>query len=189
MGGDNNVTDDPLLGELGDYDESGDVLSVPLLPDSAAMDVASSGLCPDEDARGIDRLQGDGCDIGAYESQGYTLEISDGDDQSAIIGVQFGSPLEVTLDNPDGLELDGYEVTFTGPSSGAGITPATQTVKTNAGVASFTPTANDTVGEYRVSAEMSGFDMLWFDLTNLNDVYKTFLPYMYKNATIWPANE
>jgi hypothetical protein len=188
-GGDHNITQDPLLGELGDYDEDGDVMSVPLLPDSAAFDVASAGVCSDEDARGIDRPQGDGCDIGAYESQGFTLEISGGDDQSAIIGVQFGSPLEVTLDSPDGLELDGYEVTFTGPSSGAGITPAIQKVDTSAGVASFTPTANDTVGEYRVSAEMSGFEKLWFDLTNLDDEFLTYLPFLYKNATIWPASE
>ena len=164
-------------------------MSVPLLPDSAAFDVASSGICPDEDARGVDRPQGDGCDIGAYESQGFSLEIGGGNDQSAVIGIQIGSPLTVTLDSPDGLELDGYEVTFTGPTSGAGITPATKTAATSAGVASFTPTANDTVGEYRVSAAMTGFDTLWFDLTNLDDEFLTYLPFLYKNATIWPATE
>jgi hypothetical protein len=60
----NLITADPQLGALGNY--GGNTATVPLLPDSSAIDAGNAVYCPPIDQRGQPRddLQ---CDIGAYE--------------------------------------------------------------------------------------------------------------------------
>jgi hypothetical protein len=57
---------DPRLGTLGNY--GGSVQTIPLLPQSSAIDTANDSQCPATDARGVARPIGPHCDIGAFEA-------------------------------------------------------------------------------------------------------------------------
>lgn len=70
-GGTHIITSDPLLGALGNY--GGSTQTIPLLRGSSAIDAGDDAHCPETDQRGVPRPQGAHCDIGAYESQGFTL--------------------------------------------------------------------------------------------------------------------
>jgi len=109
------VSSQIFLGPLGNY--GGSTQTMPLLPGSAAIDAGSG--CPATDQRGVARPQGSACDIGAFESQGFTLAISGGNNQSATINTAFADPLSVTMSETGGSPLPGAVVTFTGPVSGA----------------------------------------------------------------------
>ena len=61
---------DPSLGPLADND--GHTQTHALLPGSPAMEMADPDACPATDQRGVDRPQGDECDIGAYEFEYIT---------------------------------------------------------------------------------------------------------------------
>ena len=61
--GDKNA--DPKLGELADNGGETDTLA--LLEGSPALDAANDEFCTEIDQRGIERPQGPGCDMGAYE--------------------------------------------------------------------------------------------------------------------------
>lgn len=63
--GTNIITDDPLLGILGDY--GGFTSTLPLLFGSSAIDTANPAYCPATDQRGVVRPQRLICDIGAFE--------------------------------------------------------------------------------------------------------------------------
>jgi hypothetical protein len=63
--GTNIISDDPLLGPLGNY--GGFTQTVPLQGGSSAIDQANSIDCPAADQRGLARPQGMRCDIGAFE--------------------------------------------------------------------------------------------------------------------------
>jgi hypothetical protein len=56
---------DPLLGALGYY--GGPTPTMPLLPNSPAIDAGDNAACPATDQRGVSRPQGVACDIGAFE--------------------------------------------------------------------------------------------------------------------------
>jgi hypothetical protein len=56
---------DPLLGALGDH--GGGTLTVDLLSDSVAIDLAGAAFCPPNDQRGLPRPLGAACDLGALE--------------------------------------------------------------------------------------------------------------------------
>ncbi len=58
---------DPKLGSLAN--NGGPTQTVPLLAGSAAIDKGSRDYCPAMDQRGLPRLKGNGCDIGAFEAQ------------------------------------------------------------------------------------------------------------------------
>ena len=58
---------DPLLGSLAD--NGGPTKTHALLTGSNAIDTGYMGACPTIDQRGIDRPQGGGCDIGAFEKE------------------------------------------------------------------------------------------------------------------------
>ena len=71
-------TVDPRLGPLRDNGGAvpigpngglGNVLTMAIDATSPLFDAGDGGACPDEDARGVARLQGPGCDIGAYEAE------------------------------------------------------------------------------------------------------------------------
>jgi hypothetical protein len=55
----------PVFGSLGYYSSS--IPTLPLLPNSPAIDAGDDSTCPATDARGIGRPIGAHCDIGAYE--------------------------------------------------------------------------------------------------------------------------
>ena len=103
----------------------------------------------DSDQRGIDRSQSAHCDIGAFESQGFTLALTSGSGQSVAPGAAFSSPLVATVASTHGEPVQNGIVTFSGPASGAGIqsSPVSGTIAAN-GQASITPTANGTTGSY-----------------------------------------
>jgi hypothetical protein len=65
LNGGNNIDTDPLLGPIAD--NGGFTMTHALLEGSPAIDAGDPGNCPDTDQRGINRPQGDYCDMGAYE--------------------------------------------------------------------------------------------------------------------------
>jgi len=155
----NIIGPDPLLGALGAY--GGEPQTFALLPGSQALDAGQNCLTTDQ--RGASRVGI--CDIGAFESQGFTLAKTGGDHQSAVINTTFTNPLivSVTANNP--LEpVDGGQITFTPPTSGASATLVTSPAAISGGAASVTATANGTAGPYNVNA--NGASGVNFALTN-----------------------
>jgi uncharacterized repeat protein (TIGR01451 family) len=65
---------DPLLGPL--QDNGVTTLTHALLPGSPAIDKGDDYSCPATDQRGVVRPQGAVCDIGAYEFEGTTADLS-----------------------------------------------------------------------------------------------------------------
>ena len=92
-GGTNIITSDPLLGTLDSY--GGTTQTIPLLPGSSAIDTGNSDYCLIKDQRGLARVST--CDIGAFESQGFTLTKSGGDNQSAPANTAFTNPLALNI--------------------------------------------------------------------------------------------
>ena len=128
------------------------------MPGSPAIGtgIAVSGVTTDQ--RGVTRPS-TGVDIGAFQSQGFTLTpVSGSTPQSALIDTAFANALAVTVTAKDSLEpVAGGVITFAAPSSGATATlsGATATIGSN-GVASVNATANNTVGTYSVTASAAG---------------------------------
>lgn len=160
------------LGQQGNY--GGGTLTIPLLPGSSAIDAGDSATCADVatvngiDQRGFPRPAGH-CDIGAFESRGFTLAKTGGDNQGASVSSAFASPLQVSLNEAGGAGLPGALVTFTAPSSGPSTNPAIFTATTGANsIASAMAFANGTVGgPYSVTASVPGATSVNFSLTNL----------------------
>src|SRR5207244_2071070 len=82
------------LGALGAYGSADGTQTLPLLPGSPAID---GGSCAGgyHDQRGVAQV-GAACDIGAFESQGFTLVKTSGDGQSKPNNTVF-VPLVVTV--------------------------------------------------------------------------------------------
>ncbi len=170
----NIITANPLLGPLGNY--GGSTQIVPLLPGSSAIDAGNGTYCPILDQRGKSRSTPN-CDIGSFESQGFTLVISGGNNQSAAVNSIFVDLLSVTVSPLNaGEPVDGGQVTFTAPGSGASaIISGTATI--SSGAASVTATANNILGTYNVSASIPGVSPVSFSLENINRaIYTLFLP-------------
>jgi hypothetical protein len=165
------VNADPLLSPLGNY--GGTVMTVALLPDSPAI---NNGTCsdgtPGVDARGIVRPSGAACDIGAYESRGFTVVGQNGTPQSTVVSTTFALPLALTVTNSFSEPVTGGQVRFrvTPDGSGASATPATQTISIGVvGVVTAGLVANDIYGgPYYVGAEARGLSgVAPYALTNL----------------------
>ena len=168
---------DPLLAPLGDY--GGPTQTMALLPGSPAIDAGDNNppstfpSTPSTDQRGFARTVNGTIDIGAFESSGFTLVKgmgTNGDNQSADIGAAFASPLVVAVYANNANEpVDGGQITFAGPESGASIDPNPVTTVVSGGVAQAVPTANETVGgPYSVTASAAGGkDTVLFALTNV----------------------
>ena len=77
-GGTNIITDDPILGTLGNY--GGSTETIPILAGSSAIDTGNDSTCPATDQRGMTRPQGAHCDIGAFEYKGiyYVKPVASG---------------------------------------------------------------------------------------------------------------
>ena len=164
----------PQLAPLGNY--GGPTQTIALLDHSPAIDRADDAVCAATgdgavgglDQRGVARPQGAHCDIGAFESRGFSLIISGGNNQTATVSTPFAAPLAVTITSPDGAPLPaGADVTFTAPDSGASATLTGSPATINAsGAASVTATANGTVGTYTVTASTLDIADATFTLTN-----------------------
>src|SRR5690606_25066009 len=147
-----SLSRDPLLGDLGDY--GADTEAIPLLPGSPAIDAGDAATCLATDQRGIGRVGT--CDIGAFESRGFSLTQGTGDDQSTPWAMAFSAPLTLTVTSSYTEPVDGGQITYVGPLSGAGINPVTSTVTITGGAGAFTPPANSTLGSYNVTAGATG---------------------------------
>lgn len=132
--------------------------TIALLPGSPAINAGSNSGAPTTDQRGIARPQLAVTDIGAFESRGFTLAISGGNTQTAVVNTAFGNALAVTVTPVAvGEPVQGGRVSFNAPGAGASAVLATSPATINAsGVASVNATANGTVGSYNVSANASG---------------------------------
>lgn len=154
--GDSESPLDPMIGPLGNY--GGTTPTHNLLPGSPAIDTANDSP-PSIDQRGIDRPQGDGADIGAFERRTAPalILITGGNDQHANINTAFADPLAIRLEDGEGDGMPDQEIIFTVPELGASanITSALPAITDADGLTSVTVSANDTVGPYNVTADTS----------------------------------
>jgi CSLREA domain-containing protein len=150
----NQLGVDPLLAPLGNY--GGPTQTFALLPGSPVIDGGTSSGAPSTDQRGLSRAGN--TDIGAFESQGFTLALNGGNSQSAAAGTNFALPLSVTVTSAHSEPVNGGQVSFTPPVSGASATVAGTPATIASGTATTgTVTANATVGgPYNVVANSSG---------------------------------
>ena len=141
---------DPVLGVLGNYGGSSagitlisqTIQTIPLLPGSPALNAGLDATCEVTDQRGQTRFGT--CDIGAFESQGFSLNLTGGNSQSTQTNTDFTAPLEVTITTNAAIEPVGAGgiIIFNAPSSGASLNPVSYTVTTNiSGMASTSVTA------------------------------------------------
>jgi hypothetical protein len=169
---------------LGDY--GGPTPTCDLLPNSPALGKGSTVfVAPGEnDQRGEPRIVNGTVDIGAVQSQGFSLTAVAGSGQTTPPLTDFAIHLQARVEE-NGHGLPGAEVTYTAPTSGAtgtfwdigpmfpiptGLVP-TNSIGwlTNAsGVADPWPfTANGILGTYTVTAAVSGIPYpVTFTLTN-----------------------
>ena len=155
-----------LVGPLGSY--GGLTQTCPLLPGSPAIDAGDATGAPAADQRGIARVGA--VDSGAFESRRFTMALAGGNNQSAGVSTAFGSPLSVTVTSANGEPVNGGQVTFTPPGSGASCVLAGNPAPLSSGTAtSGTVTANATGGgPYTVAASAPGVASgINFSLTNV----------------------
>jgi predicted outer membrane repeat protein len=163
----------PRLAALGSY--GGTTQTLALLPGSPALGAGNpnatdpGGNAITTDQRGVARTVNGRTDIGAFESQGFTLTYVAGSGQTAPVATAFTNPLVVQVAPvATGEPVAGGQVTFSGPGSGAGLAPPTTVVPIAAnGQASLTATANTAAGSYAVTANAVGAAApAGFNLTN-----------------------
>ena len=154
------------FGAFGNY--GGATPTLPPLPGNVAIDTGDDTACPADDQRGIARPQGPACDIGAFESHGFSLTLEAGDEQSTLWGMDFDDPFDISVSATGDEPVDGGLLYFGRPASGAGISSPTDGVDIVAGRAVVTGTANDLVGSYVLTATTTGVTTpVIFNLTNL----------------------
>ena len=133
------------------------------IPKLSKLDFRAEGITTDQ--RGV--LRGASPDIGAYERGPATaISAAGGATQSTQINSAFPTPRQVEITDILGGRLDAVNVTFAGPSTGAGIASG-GTVATNSnGIATFSATANSAAGgPYTVTATAGALSAP-FSLTN-----------------------
>ena len=157
-----------LLAPLGDY--GGPTKTHALLPGSAAIN-AGNAATTTLDQRGKTRVGT--ADIGAFESQGFTIAATGVAIQSNTVNSIFATPITATVTANNVIEpVAGGTVTYIAPSFGATITAGIRTATIDAlGNANLTPTATTTAGTYTALAETLGATgTAIFNLTNTPDV-------------------
>jgi predicted outer membrane repeat protein len=155
--GTGNLNQDPLLAPLGNY--GGPTQTIALLPGSPAIDAGTRTGAPATDQRGRTRLGA--VDLGAFESQGFTLSATGSTAQSAAITAAFANPLVVNVTANNAVEpVAGGRLTFTAPATGASAAftaPNPAVVAATDGTARVSAQANDTVGgPYAVTVAANG---------------------------------
>ncbi len=155
----------PLLTPLGNY--GGLTQTMALLPGSPAIDAGKNSLAVGStDQRGEPHVGV--VDIGAFESQGFTLTtVAGSTPQTTSPGAAFANPLAVTVSAKNPNEpVNGGVVTFTPPSSGPTASLSSPTAVIAGGVASVDATANSAHGTYTVSVTANGAASQTFSLSN-----------------------
>lgn len=136
------------------------MLTFALLPGSPAIDTGNSAACAaapvnNLDQRGVVRPQGGGCDLGAFESRGFTLTRR-GSPQETPIFTTFALPLAVLAGSTNTEPLGaGGVITLTPPATGPGLSvTAPFTISTDAAglTAGTIVTANGVVGSFTITA-------------------------------------
>src|SRR5262249_43810525 len=144
----------PGLGPFGSY--GGPTQTIPLLPGSPGIDAGTVviGIGPATDQH--DKRRVGAVDIGAFESQGFTLTPVGGSTPPFTpVGTAFAHPLALPVAAHDaGERVDGGVITFTAPSSGPSATLSAPTATIAGGQASVTATANSIAGAYSVTASV-----------------------------------
>ena len=171
-GSNNLIGVNPLLSPLGDY--GGPTATMALLPGSPAIGagIAVAGVTTDQRGEPLDTPNPD---IGAFQSQGFTLSLAAGSTpQTAAISTAFPNPLalSVTANNP--VEpVDGGVVTFVAPpvTSGASAFLSASSVVIAGGHASVTAMPSNMDGSYTVTASASGASSATFNLTNTGPAF------------------
>jgi hypothetical protein len=171
-----NIDANPLLATLGNY--GGEVETMAILPGSPVIDFTSSN-CPTTDARGVIRSS-PSCDLGAFESRGFSLVKAGGDNQSTAIDTMFAQPLCVVVTaNGANEPVDGGKITFTPPASGTSATMLTNPATIVSGSACTHAHANGIAGSYTVNASGAGAGVVTFNLNN-NPNVKLYLTLIIK---------
>ncbi|MDX2217028.1 MAG: choice-of-anchor Q domain-containing protein [Oculatellaceae cyanobacterium bins.114] len=160
--GTNATPINPLLSSLGNY--GGSTPTHALLPGSTAINTGSPLAAPATDQRGSGIIGT--ADIGAFESQGFTITPS-GASQETLINQPFPEPLGVTVSSATGEPIQGGRVTFIPPTTGASAILNSSTVVLNAsGQGTVSATANSVEGSYPVLATTTGAEPAQFLLSN-----------------------
>ncbi|MBK8050471.1 MAG: hypothetical protein IPK16_27235 [Anaerolineales bacterium] len=170
------LAEDPLLGPIGDY--GGATFAAPLLPGSPSIGAGYANGCLPTDQRGVVR-PATGCDIGAFESQGFTLTAASGDNQKIAVNTPFPIPLAVTVDshtweaNLSLWAVEPYTSThLVRPRPGIMVN-ATATTTISGTQARLFVTANPMAGSYAVTATTTGGDApVLFHLENLTSPFE-----------------
>jgi CSLREA domain-containing protein len=156
---------DPLLAPLGNY--GGRTETCALLPGSPAIDAGENSSAPATDQRGQGRVGA--ADIGAFESQGFTVSIFGGDNQSAPVNTAFSAPLVVRVTANDSVEpVDGGQVTFAAPRTGPSASLSGNPATISGGLAGVTARADGVIGTYFITTSANGSSAPpHFTLTNV----------------------
>jgi hypothetical protein len=96
------------------------------------------------------------CDIGAFESRGFAFNNQSGTPQTAYLQTAFALPLGLMVTSLYSEPVNGGQVTFRGPLSGASTQPATNVAAIEGGAVAQTVTANGIGGTYNVVASARG---------------------------------
>ncbi|MEM9120478.1 MAG: DUF4347 domain-containing protein [Cyanobacteria bacterium P01_F01_bin.56] len=138
----------------------------------AGSDALATAVALTTDQRGANRFNGP-VDIGAFESQGYSLTPVAGDNQSTLVDTAFDTVLAVQLTENfvnTALPIAGVNVTFTANSGGSGASGSPDSSATTDAMGLATApsllTANDIAGDFTVTASSPMLDAGIFDLTN-----------------------
>lgn len=159
-----NYSGSLTLGPLGYY--GGTTQTYALLPGSSVINRAGTTAIA-TDQRGKPRVGAS--DLGAFESQGFILAITGGNNQSANINQAFTAPLTVSVTPNNTAELtSGGTVSYSSPSTGASASFASTTATISSGQASLNAIANNIAGSYQVSASTVPGNTVNFNLSNLS---------------------
>ncbi len=173
-GGNGNLVgvSNPGMGSLGNY--GGPTETIPLLPGSPALGAGNAVAGVTTDQRG-EPLDTPNPDIGAFQSQGFTLSVAAGSTpQTAAISTAFSNPLALSITANNPVEpVDGVVVTFAAPpeTSGASALLSASSVVIAGGQVSVSAIPNNMDGSYTVTAATSGASPATFDLTNIGPAF------------------
>lgn len=105
------------------------------------------------------------------------LFVESGDYQRVAISSLFGQSLTVKAVGDRQNPLDGVEILYSAPESGASATlPSTSAITDSDGLASIRATANDILGSYAITAMSPGTNTVLFNISNGADRYGDIIP-------------
>jgi hypothetical protein len=153
-----------IIAPLGNY--GGPTQTHALVPGSVAINAGDPTITT-ADQRGVAPVGTR--DVGAYESKGFALVASNGN-QSTTVNTAFANPLTVNLVETafsSSLPVEGIEIQLSVPNTGASATLNTLTgVTDSTGAFTFQAIANPNAGSYAVQATSLGIAGTEFSLTN-----------------------